>query len=159
MTRRTPQPVRLFVSYSHQNCAGFKMLRPLLTIRPAARLAYVWHDQELTAGTPWDKEIRDELEIMDVFLCLVSHHFYASDYIMEVELKRAQERHDEGKVEVVPILLEDVNLRRDIPFLHGLNPLPQFGRPWNGYSPRANAHRLLRDGVFQAIEKAKAKRP
>ena len=54
------RPVKLFVSYSHENSTWFKRLRPLLTFRPAALLAHLWHDQELTAGTPWDQEIREQ---------------------------------------------------------------------------------------------------
>jgi hypothetical protein len=150
-------PVRLFVSYSHVNKAWFQMLRPLLKFRDV-NLVHVWHDQELAKGTPWDETIRDQLEEMDVFLCLVSHHFYASDYIMDVELNEAQRRHQDRDIEVVPILLEPMNLERDIPFLHGLNPIPEFGRPWNSFNPRGNAHQLIRDGVFQAIETVKAKR-
>lgn len=153
----SPRPARIFVSYSHLDVAWFARLRPLLTFRPPARIAHVWHDQKLEAGTPWHKEICDELEKMNIFLCLVSHSFYASNYIMSVELKRAKERYEAGEIEVVPILLEDFNLKRDIPFLHGLNQLPKFERAWNHYNPRSGAFCLLRDGVFQAIDRSRSK--
>ena len=157
MSKKT-QSVRIFISYSHQDTAWFKRLRPLLTMRPPAQLAFVWHDQELTAGSLWDKEIQDELEMMDIFLCLVSHNFFASDYIMDKEVCRAQRRHENGEIEVVPILLENFNLRRDIPFLSEFNPMPVFGRSWSSYNPRANAHRMIRDGIMKVIDKVKVKR-
>jgi len=155
--RAAVEPVRLFVSYSHLNRTWFQMLRPLLRFRQNTTLAHVWHDQELTAGVRWDKDIRQELDAMDVFLCLVSHHFHDSDYIMDVELKRAKQRRAKDEIEVVPVLLEPMNLEHDIPFLHEHNPLPAFGKPWNSFNPRSNAFMLIRDGVRDAIERVRAR--
>ena len=72
------RPVRMFVSYSHENAAWCKRLLPVLRVKANVDTLQPWHDTELKAGDRWDKEIRAELERMDIFLCLVSYQFLAS---------------------------------------------------------------------------------
>ncbi|MBL8828370.1 MAG: toll/interleukin-1 receptor domain-containing protein [Planctomycetaceae bacterium] len=110
-SRSNPGPVKLFVSYSHENSAWFGKLRPLLKFRnPDTNVAHVWHDQKLEAGHRWQNEIQAALKQMDVFVCLVSYEFLASDYIMNVELQEALRREKKDEVAIVPILLYPVNL-------------------------------------------------
>ena len=171
MSRRTSRstrkpktwPVEFFVSYSHLNAAWFAKLRPLLRFRtPSANIAHVWHDQDLRVGDRWNDEIQAALERMDVFICLVSYEFLYSEYIMDIELKHALAREKKGEVEIVPILLYDVNLKDDCPELHAFNPLPAWSKCWRDYEQGGghyqDAHKPIRDGLRQAIEKVKAKR-
>ena len=65
------RPVRMFVSYSHENAAWSKRLLPVLRVKANVDTLQPWHDTELKAGDRWEKEIRAELERMDIFLCLV----------------------------------------------------------------------------------------
>ena len=58
-------------------------------------------------GANWDGTIKKELEEANVVLCLVSTPFFASEYIRGVEMKRAMELHEQGKLKVIPVLLED----------------------------------------------------
>ncbi|MCB1065819.1 MAG: toll/interleukin-1 receptor domain-containing protein [Verrucomicrobiae bacterium] len=155
--------VELFVSYSHQNAAWFAKLRPLLKFRsPSTNVAHVWHDQQLQAGDRWDNEIRTALTGMDIFVCLISYEFLASDYIMDVEVAAALEREKNGEVEIIPILLYDVNLKSECPELHPFNPLPAWGKCWRDYEQDAghyqDAHKPIRDGLRHAIQKVE-KRP
>jgi hypothetical protein len=153
--------VKLFISYSHQNKVWMGHLAPLLdgfkyddrlASRPELQYVHAWHDKELTMGNPWDVEIQQELEEMDIFVPLVSAHFFSSWYIQNVELKRAKERHSTGEILVVPIKLYDVNLREKCPFLHGFSTLPVTDRWWNSYPDPNEAHRLIDDGLWAAIE-------
>lgn len=162
-TKPKTDPVELFVSYSHLNSAWFAKLRPLLKFRtPSANVAHVWHDQELKAGDRWDDQIRAALERMDVFVCLLSYEFLDSEYIMGIELKRALARAEEGEVEIVPILLYNLNLQDDCPELHVFNPLPTWEKCWRDYEQdgghHQDAHKPIRDGLRQAIDKVKSKR-
>jgi hypothetical protein len=50
------RPVRMFVSYSHENAAWCKRLRPVLKVKANVDTLQPWHDTELnlkpgTAGT------------------------------------------------------------------------------------------------------------
>ncbi len=160
--RSKSQPVEVFVSYSHLNATWFQRLKPVLNFR-TTKLAHVWHDQELKAGDQWDKRIRHALAAMDVFVCLVSYEFLNSGYIMDIEMKEALAREKKQEVEIVPIVLYDTNLAADCPELHAFNPLPAWGKCWRDYDRDGghyqDAHKLIRDGLRDAIEKVRAKRP
>ncbi|MFM9963030.1 MAG: toll/interleukin-1 receptor domain-containing protein [Planctomycetaceae bacterium] len=159
---RAKRSVKLFISYSHQNKVWMERLTPLLDgfqyddrlrNRPLEYL-HAWHDKELTAANQWDGVIQQELEEMDVFVPLVSAHFFASWYIQNVELVRAKERHAAGEILVVPILLYDTNLQQKCPFLHSFNSHPTSDRWWSSYSDPNDAHRLIDDGLWAAIDLA-----
>ena len=62
------RPLRMFVSYSHENAAWCKRLLPVLRVKANVDTLQPWHDTELKAGDRSDKEIRTELERMDIFL-------------------------------------------------------------------------------------------
>jgi hypothetical protein len=152
------RPVRMFVSYSHENAVWCKRLLPVLRVKAHVDTLQPWHDTELKAGDRWDKDIRADLEMMDIFLCLVSYEFLASDYIQEVELPRAKARHENGEIEVVPLVLYRLDLERDCEFLHQLNPLPEWGKCWRDFEKEGDWHDALfpiGNGVKQAIEKAR----
>ena len=126
-------PVRVFVSYSHENASWSKRLQPLLKVKANVSAMRPWHDTELKAGDQWDAEIRAELQRMDIFLCLVSYDFLASEYITGVELPEALRRCDRGEVEIVPLLVYPVDLDSDCPALKRFNPLPVFNRCWRDF--------------------------
>lgn len=163
MTRRSNRTVELFVSYSHVNAAWFDRLRPVLKFDRCRDRAYAWNDQEMKAGDRWDKEIKEALERMDVFVCLLSFECLASDYIKNVEVKRALAREKKGEVEIVPIVIYPMDLETEWPQLHVFNPLPAWGKCWRDYEQDGghyqDAHQPIRDGLRQAINKAKSKRP
>jgi TIR domain len=120
-----------------------------------------WHDTQLKAGDRWDKEIRAELERMDIFLCLVSIHFLAPDYIQRVELPRGKARHKKGEIEVVPVLLYPTDLERYCKFLHQFNPLPAWGKSWREFEQEGgdwnDALYPIGNGIKQAIDKVRAR--
>jgi hypothetical protein len=160
---RARRTVKLFISYSHQNKVWMERLVPLLDgfqyddrllNRPGLQYLHGWHDKELAKGNPWDGEIKRELDEMDVFVPLVSAHFFASWYIQEVELKRAKERFSGGEILVLPILLYETNLQKKCAFLHQFNSLPGPDRWWSTYPDPADAHRLIDDGLWGAIDEA-----
>src|SRR5690349_5740633 len=102
------RPINLFVSYSHLDREWFAKLQPLLKFKSPTHVAHLWHDQHLQPGVPWLDEIRSALDRMDVFVCLVSSHFVASDFINEVEVEVALRRAAERKCVIVPLLICDM---------------------------------------------------
>lgn len=110
-------------------------------------------------GDRWDKEIRAELERMDIFLCLVSCQFLASGYIQSVELPRAKARHKKnGEIVVVPVVLYPMDLKHDCEFLYVLNPLPAWDKSWRDFEKNGDWNDALYPigkGINQAMEKAR----
>jgi hypothetical protein len=99
---------------------------------------------------------------MDVFVCLLSYEFLASEYIMKVELSQALQRQKKGEVEVIPVMLYPVDLKRECAELHGFNPLPAWGKCWRDYEQDnghyQDAHKPIREGLWQAVEKVRSRR-
>ncbi len=154
--------VEMFVSYSHINETWFDRLRPVLKFNRCRDKSIAWNDQEMKAGDRWDKEIQEALERMDIFVCLVSFEFLASEYIKNVELKRALAREKKNEIEIVPIVLYPMNLEEDCPQLNEFNPLPSWGKCWLDYEQESGhyqmAHKPIREGLRQAIDKVHARK-
>jgi hypothetical protein len=94
VSRQAKAPARsaevwLFVSYSHKDDYWMQALMPLLKF-PGVR-AKPWNDKEIRPGVRWDKEIKDALAKMDVFIPLVSVNFVVSHYIGTVECRIREE--------------------------------------------------------------------
>ncbi len=123
-----PPPRRLFVSYSHED---EKHRRRLATeLRPLERdgLVEVWHDRRILPGDDWKGKIAERLETADLILFLVSPDLLASDYVHDVEARRALERHQAGEARVVPVLVRPTENWRSSP-LAGIQVLPSDARP------------------------------
>ena len=132
----TLRPLRLFVSYSHKDKIWFERFAPLLELETKSGTVRAWHDTEIIPGSGWDQEIRRGLDEMEMFICLVSVDFLTSPYIRDVELSKAIERHESGQIEIVPVVLYQMDLRRYHPFLFARNPLPEFGKSWRDVSEK-----------------------
>ncbi|MBM3560255.1 MAG: TIR domain-containing protein [Alphaproteobacteria bacterium] len=99
------QPMRLFVSYSHDDDALAKQLVDQLAALRIEGLV-TWTDRRIAPGANWDQEIEAALDESDVVLFLVSASFLASDYCVGKEWKRALERQRAGLLTVVPVILK-----------------------------------------------------
>ena len=163
ISRSKKKDVELFVSYSHMDGVWLARLEPMLQFDNCRDKAYVWDDQKMKAGERWDKRIREALERMDVFVCLVTIEFLTSRYIRTVELKRALQREKKDEIEIVPIVVyPNVDLEDECAELIEFNPLPVWGRCWREYESEDGDYRdangLIRKGLRQAIDKVQAKR-
>ena len=97
--------IRLFSSYSHHDEALRNELEKHLSSLKHQGLIGIWNDREIDAGKEWASEISENLELADIILLLVSPDFIDSDYINDIELRRAMERHDKGEARVIPVIL------------------------------------------------------
>jgi internalin A len=117
-----PTPVRVFVSYAHEDERQLKRLDSILDVLEQQHGLTAWLDKRLIAGSEWDEEIRRRLEEMDIFLFIASQTSLVRPYIKDPELRRARERHASREVEVVTVKLEPCACDED-PFLGGLQRL------------------------------------
>jgi hypothetical protein len=88
----------------------------------------IWRDRNILPGSEFDKDIAIALEESDLIILLVTKDYIASDYSWSIELKRALERHRQGTVRVIPIILKPTPLWQDTPF-GKLTALPKDGKP------------------------------
>ena len=68
-------------------------------------LLETWDDSQIPFGENWDSEIRAKIGEADVIFLLVSDHSLATDYIWNVEIEAAMQRHEAGTARVIPIIL------------------------------------------------------
>jgi len=103
------EPVRIFVSYAHEDDALRDELMTHLSLLVRQGLIAPWQDRSIRPGDDWESAIDENLEAADIILLLVSADFMASDYIDSKELRRALERHDAGEARVIPVILRPVD--------------------------------------------------
>lgn len=97
--------INLFMAYSHKDEGLRDQLEVHLSLMKRQDLIAPWHDRRIPAGAVIDDAIDVHLRTDDVILLLVSADFIASDYIWNIEMKRALERHQNGHAVVVPVIL------------------------------------------------------
>ena len=120
-------PLEVFCCYAREDQEMLKHLKKHLMPLQRSGQITVWSDTNLNAGVEWEKELHRHLESADIVLLLISPDFMNSDYCYSTEMKHAIERHDQGNVAVIPILLR-ATLWRDAPFAK-LQILPRDARP------------------------------
>ena len=116
MPTQSSNPPEVFVSYSHLDKDYKDDLVKQLNILKRQDVISNWHDGLLIAGEQWNREIIEHLDSSRIILLLISPDFMNSDYIYNVELKRAAERHEAGAVSVIPVLIRNVNSWENEPF-------------------------------------------
>jgi hypothetical protein len=118
--------VTIFFCYAHEDEALLNKLKAYLKPLQRQGLVDVWYDRDISAGTDWEQQIKEQLNTAHIILLLVSPDFMASDYCYSIEMQRAIERHEQGEAHVIPIILRPVYWQ-DV--LGKLQALPTDGLP------------------------------
>ena len=144
------KPVPLFICYSHANERAVRQLIPSLKV--LARRGYVspWRDTDLVPGEDWDDTIKDRLMKARVIMFMVSREFLASDYITQHERPLAMSLMSKKKALVVPVILLPCTC--DEEDFARLENLPRKGSPVSSFNPRAEAWKLVEEGLKKAVE-------
>ena len=121
-------PITVFYSYSHKDEDLRNRLEAHLAPLRRSGLIREWHDRKIIAGQDWDKQISRYLESAELILFLISADFLNSNYIFDVEVRRALERQSAGQADVVPVILRPV-VWKLLPELSRLQALPENARP------------------------------
>jgi internalin A len=131
------RPVRVFVSYAHEDDTLREELMTHLALLVRQGLIAPWQDRSIRPGDEWEREIDENLEAADVVLLLVSPDFLASDYIDGKELARALERDAAGEARVVPVILRPADWE-SAPF-GKLQAVPKDAKPVTTWANRDEA--------------------
>jgi hypothetical protein len=149
-----PQPVEVFISYSHKDEPLREKLETHLSLLRRQGIIAAWHDRRITAGREWAGAIDEHLDRAAVILLLVSADFLASDYCYDREMTRALERHDAGEARVIPVILRPVDWH-GAPFAR-LQALPRDGKAIIKWSPRDEGYQSVAAGIRKAVEEVRA---
>lgn len=100
--------VKIVICYAREDEALLKKLKAHLKPLQRQGLIEVWHDRDISAGTPWEQEIAKQLNNAQIILLLISPDFMDSDYCYGIEMQEAMKRHELGEARVIPVILRPV---------------------------------------------------
>lgn len=144
-------PLKLFISYSHQDEKYKEQLITHLTSLKRRGIISEWHDRKLISGQEWDKAIKQELLDADIILLLISSDFLSSNYCYDIEIKKAMERHEQSEAKVIPIILRPCDWK-DLPFSK-LQGLPKDAKALSTWSDLDEGYVSIIDGIKATIDK------
>lgn len=141
---------KLFFSYSHKDEELRNELEVHLAMLQRQGLITAWHDRRIAAGKDIHAEISAELESADIVLFLVSAHFLASDYCYNKEMTRALEKHRDGDLRVIPVIMHPCDWHC-APF-GNLRATPLDGKPVSMFANQNEALMEVAKDIRGAIE-------
>ncbi|MFG6107047.1 TIR domain-containing protein [Leptothoe sp. EHU-05/26/07-4] len=144
------EPLGVFISYSHKDEGLKEELEIHLSALTRQKKIKPWQDRAIEAGTEWDDAIKSELEVAQIILLLVTPRFMASNYIHDIELAQAMERHKAGTARVIPIILKPVDFK-GTPF-EKLQALPKDAKPVTRWDDQDEAFLDVVQGIRRVVE-------
>lgn len=100
-------------------------------------LISTWTDREIFAGGKVEKDIFSALNNSNLFIALLSPDYIASNYCYEKEFKRALELEEQGKLIIIPIIVEPCDWL-STPFKE-FKALPKDGKPVSSWENKNTA--------------------
>ncbi|MGB0840108.1 MAG: TIR domain-containing protein [Chitinophagales bacterium] len=97
--------IKVFFAYAQKDEELRDKLEKHLAILKYQKIIDAWSDKRIGIGDNTEGTIVQELEAADLILLLVSSDFLNSNFIWEVVMKRALERHEAQEATVLPIIL------------------------------------------------------
>lgn len=157
------EPVRLFISYAHEDEAFKDELLVFLNPLKRSGQIEIWNDKAIVVGDKWDDKIKAALDECELILFLLSPYFLASDYINDVEIIKAMERHKQGTLRLIPIMISDCDLSSHmIPGekdkISDFQGLPDKMVPIDTWNPRAKGWMSVINGLRPAIQLTQQRR-
>ena len=144
-------PVKIFVSYAHKDDSFRQDMMTHLSVFRRHQAITIWDDKGIDPGEEWDEEIREELQSSDIILLLISASFLASEYIYEVELKEALEKHERKEAVVVPVILRKCHWQMEA--FAKLQGLPRGAKPVKNWEDEDEAYLSIAEGLRRVILK------
>jgi TIR domain len=138
--------IRIFCCYAHEDRNLLRRLKThLYPLQRGKIISSIWYDQNITAGSVWEEEIKAQLNTSNIVLLLVSADFLASEYCYGVEMKLAIERHERGEAIVIPIILKPA-FWQETPF-YKLQALPPGAKPVTEWETQDQAFNKIAEGI------------
>jgi hypothetical protein len=142
--------ISVFFSYSHKDETTKDKIDISLSALKRSEKIKTWNDRKITPGTEWDDNIKKELENADLILLLISADFLASDYIWNVEIKKAIEKHERKETIVIPIFCRSCDYK-EMPFAK-IQGLPPDAQPLLSFTDLDEGLTLIAKGIRKVVE-------
>ena len=131
--------LKIFVSYSHKDMRYKNQLISHLKSLAVTHNIEVWQDGKISAGNSINNEILLQLSKSDIVLLLISPNYMSSYSCIEIELKKAIDKHNKGECIVVPVILSETIIDDSLSFANLLR-VPDDGKPIQKFKPQNNGY-------------------
>lgn len=143
-------PVKIFVSYSHEDESYRNdLIKSFSNMKRNGEIS-TWTDRDISASQFWREEIDNNLNGTQVIIFLISPDFINSDYCVDVEMKRALEMHRSGSALIVPIYIRATDVKHSP--LAEIHSLPKDRRPIRLWDDKDLAWLDVVNGLRKSIE-------
>lgn len=142
-------PVRIFLSYSHQDEQSLVELEKHLSTLKREGVIDTWHDRKIVPGQEWEKKIDGALNDSEIYIFLISPDFIASEYCIGKEVSFALERHNAGKAIVIPISVRPADWLSTP--LGKIQAIPKDANPISSWKDRDQAWLEVIKGIRSTI--------
>jgi len=115
----------VFVSYSHDDMDWKHAISVQLEVLERQNLLQLWCDTDIEAGQDWYDEIDRALLSAKIAVLIITANFLTSDFILNEEVPKILERHQDDGMSLMPILASDC-LYQAVPWIS-----PKQIRPWD----------------------------
>ncbi|AVI50934.1 hypothetical protein C5O00_06990 [Pukyongia salina] len=146
--------MRAFISYSHKDEEYLERLHTHLAQLKRDGLIHTWTDESISPGGNIEKEISTSLSESELFIALLSPDYINSNYCYEKEFEAALKMHEEGKLIIIPIILEPCDWLTT-PF-KVFKAMPKDGKPISNWSNSNTAFLGVIQGIRSLMEGHKA---
>ena len=148
--RMDGSPVRVFIIHSSEEESLLREFYRYLKPLQRSRLIECWDDHLIGAGQEWNYQISDNLGKADLILFLVTAFSLASDFVWDIEMRRALEQHKAGTSRLIPVIIGDVDWS-DAPFAT-LQVAPSNGKAIRLWRHRDTGWRLVVSAIRAAAQ-------
>jgi len=154
--RNMSAALKIFIIYARED-ETFK-ISLLKAFKPLHRTGKIeiFHDGLIKPGERWEEAILENLRTAHIILPLVSTDFFDSEFIHEVEFKKAVDRYNKGETTIIPIILKHCGWRYD-PIIPTLQVLPKDGKPVVTWAFHEEAWEQVLDAVHGVTEQEEEK--
>ena len=141
---------KIFYSYCHKDKSDKNDLDKCLKTLKDNKLIETWHDQEISPGDEWKKEIDNHLKESDIVLFLISIDFINSENCKQ-ELKNAIKL----KKRIIPIILKECSWK-DVEIegkkLSNYQALPDGAKPINESDNKDKEWQSVYEGIKEVVK-------
>lgn len=145
-----PRPLRLFISYAHEDDSLRRELEDHLSPLKRQGTVEIWSDRSIEVGQKWEESISERLKVADIILLLISRGFLASKYIYDRELALAMERHESKETRVIPVFLRPCDWEDEV--FGKLQGVPDDAKPITEWDNRDRAFTSVARAIRKTAE-------
>jgi hypothetical protein len=139
-----------FISYAHADAKALDRLHKHLAMLRREGALTAWTDHEILPGDRVDGAINTQLAQSSLFIALVSPDYLDSRYCYEKEFQRALELASEGKLRIMPVILEPCDWLASP--LQEFLALPKDGVPISNWTNQNNAYLDVVTGLRRVLK-------